>query len=464
MAVERRVWLLILTVVAPFLAPLAHPLLIPWVGVPSHLLWWTHVLPVAMVSYHAGRRGAVASIAASALFVAAGERLFGAGYGIPADRATVWALTTGVVATHMLVAGFALYARSVTRQYRTLFSVARSGLLHLDALDRVAAANPAALDLLGASWEELSGHQLREVPGLGMLPDAEALTRSPWSGAVCTGAPGAIRELHLSVLAFPDGTSGGHQVFLVNRTTEVVQEKEIERQGRLSALGEALAGVAHELRNPLTVILTYAELGADAPDVPSRVRKDMELIREQAARMRDMVQELLGFSRTRADAGTFDVAAMVHRVLVMQRMAHGASVRFVEDVAWHGHAAGNAARAEQILTNLLSNAADAVERGRGEVTTRVEEAQDGRIRVIVRDNGPGVPEEIASRIFEPFLTTKGEGKGTGLGLAISRKLAEGMGGALELAPQEEGSGATFVLTLRSAASRDGGVGPGREAA
>lgn len=132
----------------------------------------------------------------------------------------------------------------------------------------------------------------------------------------------------------------------------------------------------------------------------------------------------------------------------MQRMAHGSSIRFAEEIEWEGQAVGNAARAEQILVNLLTNAADVVERGRGEITTHVALGDDGRVRITVRDNGPGVLAELAPRIFEPFLTTKAEGKGTGLGLAISRKLAETMGGSLELQAGTTG-GAAFVLTLRA---------------
>ncbi len=449
MSLSRNQRIVMVTVVIPFLLPLAHPLLIPWMGVPSHLLWWAHVLPVAVASYHLGRRGALAGIVVSAVTVALGERLFGSGYGVPATWLTAVTLTTGVSATHVLVAGFALYARSATRRYRTLFSVARSGLLHLDRHGHVIAANPAALELLGVSWATLHRRTLTTVPGLNLLPDIDTLERSPWSGAVCTDAEGAQHHLHLSVLAFPDGDSGGHQVFLVDRTTEVAQEKEIERQGRLSTLGEALAGVAHEIKNPLTVILSYAELGADSPDLPEQAREDLVLIREQAQRIRDMVQELLGFSRTRADSGSFEVVELIRRVLVVQRMAHGSAVRFSAEVTWEGRAAGSAAKAEQILTNLLANAADAVERGRGEVTTRVEVDDLGRVRITVRDDGPGVPPDLTERIFEPFLTTKKEGEGTGLGLAISRKLAETMGGSLELDPTPN-PGATFVLTLRPA--------------
>ena len=109
-----RTWLPIALLL---LAPALHPLLTPWVGVPSHLMWWIHVLPVALVAFRRGTSGGAAVMAASLVLVLAGERLFGAGYGSPADWGTAWALTVAVLATHLLVAGFALYARATAKRY-----------------------------------------------------------------------------------------------------------------------------------------------------------------------------------------------------------------------------------------------------------------------------------------------------------------------------------------------------------
>jgi len=127
---------------ALLVAPAAHPLLMPFVGVPSHLLWWVHVLPVALVTYRWGRRGAAIALPVSAVLVIVGELAFGAGYGVSADWATVWALTTALGFTNLLVVSFALYARRTARRYQVLFDAALSGVIRTDGATRVEAANP----------------------------------------------------------------------------------------------------------------------------------------------------------------------------------------------------------------------------------------------------------------------------------------------------------------------------------
>ncbi|MBA1148196.1 EAL domain-containing protein [Ectothiorhodospiraceae bacterium WFHF3C12] len=103
-----------------FFVPVLHPLLIPLVGVPSHLLWWVHVFPVAVSAYRYGRAGAVLAVLLSAMAVMVGERLFGAGYGIPANWETAIALTTALTATNLLVAGFALSTGWAARRLHDL--------------------------------------------------------------------------------------------------------------------------------------------------------------------------------------------------------------------------------------------------------------------------------------------------------------------------------------------------------
>ena len=112
-----------------FLLPIAHPMLLPFVGTPSHLLWWVHVLPVARLSFRLGPRTAMVSLALSATLVSVGEWLFGLGYGVPADRETILALAVALSATNALVASFALHARRVTARYRLLFDRLQMGVM-----------------------------------------------------------------------------------------------------------------------------------------------------------------------------------------------------------------------------------------------------------------------------------------------------------------------------------------------
>lgn len=150
--------------------PALHPLLIPFIGVPSHLLWWVHVLPVALVTFRRGQRRGLAMLVVSALLVLWGERVFGAGYGRPASWGTAWALTIALAATNVLVAGFAVYARRVARRYDLLFDNAASAILWTDAEDRIVAANPATGELFACGMEELRGRRFDQVPWLAHVP------------------------------------------------------------------------------------------------------------------------------------------------------------------------------------------------------------------------------------------------------------------------------------------------------
>lgn len=430
---------------ALFLVPAAHPLLIPWVGVPSHLLWWIHVLPVAVVAFAHGSKGAAASIAASVVFVVVGERLFGAGYGAPAAWETVWSLAAAVLGTHLLVAGFALYARGTARRYQLLFDNAASAILRTDELGRVIAANPAALDFFACEWKDMKGRTFVDIPCLSHVPEPATLVHEGWSGTLTPGEGDRERVAHVSIAAVGGEDPPGYQILILDRSEEVVHDRELQRQGRLAVLGSTLAGVAHEMKNPLQVILGHAELGLDPAAPESEMRESLEVIEERAGALRGLVQELLGFSRPDAGPDEVSLAEVVERVVALQRVSHGRAVAFNERLLWHDTLVASAVRVEQILSNLISNAVDASPAGRGVVGVTLW--RDGDDAVIeVADNGEGIDPELGDRIFEPFVSTKGTEQGTGLGLAICRRLALAMGGTLSARNQAEG-GAVFELRL-----------------
>lgn len=427
------------------LAPALHPLLIPLIGVPSHLLWWVHVLPIALVSFRYGRRGAARLVPLSTALVIAGERLFGAGYGVPAPWETAWSLAAALTATHILVAGFALHARATSRRYQLLFDHAASAILRTHAEGRLIRANPAALRLFNCRWDEIRGRRFADVPWLAHVPAPDDIPPGGWSGVITVGCRGQESDAHVLVAAIRDDDPPGHQILVVDRTTEVVQEREMVRQGHLAALGEALAGVAHELKNPLQVIGGYGELALMPGTTTEEIREALEIIRGQAQRMRNLLQELLGFSREGTQQARVRLDRLVGRLLRMQRVARGGAVRFDERLRWHGEVEVSAAKLEQVLLNLLSNAVDAAPAAGGVVEVELR-SEDGYVLIEVADNGPGIDSGVAERIFEPFVTTKPEGMGTGLGLAICRRLATSMGGTITVA-NRPGGGAVFTLRL-----------------
>jgi len=433
-----------------FVIPAAHPLLIPGVGVASHLLWWIHVLPVSFYTFRFGRRGALATVAISALLVIAGERTFGGGYGVPAPWQTTLSLAAALAFTNVLVAGFAFYARTLTIRFQVLFDRVTVGLLQTDAAARIRAANPEAEAILRFPEELLVGRRLEEVILSSSFPSLDELERTgTWTGQIeVSGLDRRGQTLHVLVLAIPQPRSDGCQILIADRSVEVLRDQELERKSKLATLGEALAGVAHELKNPLTTIKAQVELalmkGSDDRD---RIEA-LQLVDGEASRIRALVDELLGFSSTRGGGSCADLGTLLHRLIRLQRISLDDGVHLVEEMDYGGEVCGRPRKLEQIVLNLVTNAADAIrEQGGSRIVVASRLTRDGRrVEIEVADDGPGIPEELLPSIFEPFVTTKPEGEGTGLGLAICRRLARSMGGSLVARNRPE-QGASFVLTV-----------------
>jgi signal transduction histidine kinase len=229
-----------------------------------------------------------------------------------------------------------------------------------------------------------------------------------------------------------------------NRLQE--QERDLLRAEQLAAVGHLAAGVAHEVRNPLTGIKFLVEGALRASNPTPLANEDLQLIRHEIVRMERTVQGLLDFARTPTlDRRQHDLrnllteAAGVVRgraeakpvILKLSLPPDTLKVRVDHD------------QLLSLLTNLLFNAIDATPPG-GEVNTRVELSSSGSFSVEITDTGPGIDPVILNRLFMPFATTKPTG--TGLGLTIARRIAKDHAGSLTATNRPEG-GACFTLTL-----------------
>ncbi len=230
---------------------------------------------------------------------------------------------------------------------------------------------------------------------------------------------------------------------------------------KLAALGQLSAGVAHEINQPLAALRTLSDNAAVFLERGQgrQVAGNLAMIAELTERMAKITGQLRSFARKSDNHPTsVPVAASIAAALalVQERLRRagveaGVGVVPADLAAWC-----DATRLEQVLVNLLANAADAVA-GREERRVAVEaRAEGGRVLVTVADSGPGLSAEALERLFEPFFTTKGAGAGLGLGLAISAGIAQGFGGSLRAA-NAPGGGAVFTLEL-PAAGGQGDVG------
>ena len=243
----------------------------------------------------------------------------------------------------------------------------------------------------------------------------------------------------------------------------------LDRAERLAMVGSLAAGVAHEVGNPMGALLAFLEVAGRDGGISDASRRCLTRASEQGERVRVILRQLLDFSRLpQVEHGPIELEEIARQVVeLVAAQERYADIDFVvEAEADVVPAMGDASLASQILLNLAINAAATVEGGEdrrislhlsGEARRRRSgdergsPEQVGRSDMIVchvGDSGPGVPAELASRIFDPFYTTKAPGEGTGLGLANARRLAEEMGGSVELV--ESGSalgGALFCFRL-----------------
>lgn len=216
---------------------------------------------------------------------------------------------------------------------------------------------------------------------------------------------------------------------------------------KLVAFGQLGAGIAHEIRNPMTGIISFAQLAQSKIDQPQKAVELIKMVEMEAQRCRDILSSFLKF--TRPENNDFRkvhprefIEAAVRLVQHQFQLNHIALKITVSDAL--PYIRGNAPELQQTMLNLLMNAQQAMpEGGLVHVAAGV---QDGRVLIHVSDTGPGIADEMKGRIFEPFFTTKPAGEGTGLGLAISRSIAQAHGGDIYVV-SHAGPGATFTLDL-----------------
>lgn len=232
-------------------------------------------------------------------------------------------------------------------------------------------------------------------------------------------------------------------------------QREVLRREQLAAVGQLAAGVAHELRNPLTAMKLMAQAAARRPGAADLRGRNLAVLVEEIDRLERTIQAFLDFARPpRTEARPFPADAVVRETLELTAArAEQQKTRAVADFPTGPvEADADPVLFRQLVLNLVLNALDAVGRG-GQVRVRLSRDPGGWVVLEVADTGPGLPAALGDRIFDPFVSTKETG--TGLGLSICKRAAEAHGGTIGAA-NRAGGGAVFSVRLPPPAPRPGG--------
>lgn len=358
-------------------------------------------------------------------------------------------------------------AASQRRQLDELVNGIADGIVLVDLDGRVLAVNralagriPGAPPRPGDAYRELVRAAGLEVAEGALLPAERVRASGALEKEVVPVAGGErVEELYAQPLRAPDGKA----IAVIEVWRDITDRRELEagleQSERLASIGVLASSVAHEVRNPLASIITavdglLARL-ADASASTQEIREYLEIVRKQVFRCHAVTERLLGFARVPGGGdAVIDVANAAREVLALvhaEARAQRVECRVRAPVP--ALATAPAMVVEQVFLNLVLNALKAMPGG-GTLLVEVTGA-DGWVAASFSDTGPGIPEGVARRLFQPFRRARQDGSGTGLGLFISQTLMARAGGTIEV-DSRPGLGTTFVVRLRRAGTS---VGP-----
>ena len=330
-------------------------------------------------------------------------------------------------------------------------------ILVVDLEERYTFVSSRARELLGYEPHEMLGKKIPEMED--HSPEMASLYHTVVSGKQAFASAeyaarhrdGSWRTMRAagSQLVDAEGRISGVIISVRDITVERKLEQQIVQSERLAAMGAMIGGVAHELNNPLTSIMGVSELLQDT-ETNETSRKQLAMLQQQARRAAEIVQNLTYFSRPpAAGKSRINLVEVVERTLNLHAYSlrkNNITVDFLKETGVP-YALGDPHQLMQVFLNLILNAEHAIREVRDKGTLRIRLGSgDGSVWVSFHDDGPGIPKEILSSIFDPFYTTKRPGRGTGLGLSICKSVLKEHNGTVDAANASDG-GAVFTVTL-----------------
>ena len=334
------------------------------------------------------------------------------------------------------------------------------GLLAVDENGRITRSNSTFETLMGLSREQIIGKLVEEVFDESFALNLEnILGRSRWHLNEVRNAyklhtsnfkgESLILNVAIAPLQSVSHNQTGAIIVLENVTSRIKLEESLQQNEKLSSIGLLAAGVAHEVNTPLTGVSSYTQMLLGMIPETDPKHQLLQKVQKQTERASNIVGNLLNFSRTgnAAEFTEIDINKLLDDTLqLLEPQLRKSEVEIIKDyVKSPPKILGNAGKIQQVFTNLILNARDAMFGGGAiTLTTRVENANE--VIIEVSDDGAGIEQENLNKIYDPFFTTKDVGSGTGLGLAVSYGIVQEHNGTIQ-ATSELGEGTTFKIVF-----------------
>src|SRR6059058_1723538 len=335
---------------------------------------------------------------------------------------------------------------SAKREWEKTVDAISQAICIVDALGTVRRANRVFAELIQMPVTAIPGR-----PWLGLLPPAWS---DPVARAIAEPSATSVEiragERALLLTTIPMAEPGSAVLVFEDQTERRRLQEQLIQSEKMSAIGQLIAGVAHDLNNPLASVVGFSDFLAEVGDIPPQFAEPLQVIRQEAERAATIVKNLLSFARSQEGERKLQpIGPIIESTLALLRnqlMANKVEATLEVD---HGlpdvEVDGN--QIKQVFVNLINNANQAIasDAPSGRIWVTAKRLREG-VAVSITDSGPGMTEELAGHVFEPFFTTKGEGEGTGLGLSICQGIVKEHGGRITL-DTKPGGGATFTVEL-----------------
>ncbi len=371
--------------------------------------------------------------------------------------------------------------RKSEERYRSLINDANDMIHVVDKNGRILYANPIELKNLGYTEDKFFGKPLFEV----VHPEYKDLTKKRLKdiieGKTKTFESSLITKhgntIHVDVSAMPQFENGDIvsvrailRDITLRKKAEAEKEKletQLRHAHKMEAIGTMAGGIAHDFNNILAAIIGYTDMAYDDLPASNPVKNDLEQVLVASHRAKDLVRQILTFSRMSSpkhDRGHFSPSPIVKEVLKFQRSIVPTTIEIKFDVdEYCGQIIGDPTQIHQVVMNLCTNAAQAMENKVGVLTVKLQALHLSSddltkedkilpgpfIALSVSDTGEGLSPTLINRIFDPYFTTKEVGKGSGMGLAVVHGIVKAHGGFVKV-ESEEGEGSTFTVFLPKA--------------